>query len=187
MRSRAPFKTWLNTCLRSIYGACFVTTPQIFRTRISHIDIHSDFHSQFARCLHSPTSTYSRVYLRGFSLAYKTPLDSRAHIPVTLCKGFTCLVLLTASLDPPGYYAFGLNPPLAIVGGTGRFVGAQGDLNYVADDSFEFSTPVMRVLTPDAFGASPAPPTPAPTTPAPSTAPPATTCDPASANPNQVG
>jgi hypothetical protein len=53
----------------------------------------------------------------------------------------------------PGFYAFGRNPPLAIVGGTGRFKGAQGDLNYVLNNSGTYSTVNLSFVTPN-FGAT---------------------------------
>jgi hypothetical protein len=74
--------------------------------------------------------------------------------------------VLTLPSQTPGFYAFGRNPPLAIVGGTGRFKGAQGDLTYVVDPSFEFSTVILSFVTPN-FGT-------------------VGRCDPTSLSPNQV-
>jgi hypothetical protein len=58
-----------------------------------------------------------------------------------------------SSLTIAGFYAFGRNPPLAIVGGTGRFKGAQGDLNYVLNNSGTYSTVNLSFVTPN-FGAT---------------------------------
>jgi len=75
-----------------------------------------------------------------------------------------------SSITVVGYYDFVENGPLAIVGGTGLFRGATGELNYVVPPNNPgYSVPTLVFLTPDF----------------PSTATKPTTCSPGSDTPNQ--
>lgn len=71
-----------------------------------------------------------------------------------------------SALTVAGYYDFVENGPLAIVGGTGEFRGATGELNYAyPDNSSAYSIPRLVFVTP--------------------IFPNSMTCDPGSKNPNQ--
>eukprot|EP00243_Klebsormidium_subtile_P001701 TRINITY_DN13153_c0_g1_i1.p1 TRINITY_DN13153_c0_g1~~TRINITY_DN13153_c0_g1_i1.p1 ORF type:complete len:227 (-),score=12.63 TRINITY_DN13153_c0_g1_i1:401-1081(-) len=90
-----------------------------------------------------------------------------------------------SSLTIVGFYDFVANGPLSIVGGTGLFRGATGELNYVypTNSNFSYSLPNMVFVTAN-FPSPTSPPQAASATLTPSSAPP-TTCDTGSDKPNQ--